>query len=118
MLRSPFSKRSAIRNLRTLERFTKDQAGLIYDALFKAICIEPPPAVQLPPPSLLTTKDQAEERPETRIGLKTFKIFLSEICTWARTEKIVSNGFKVSFVASLMNIKLTFNLVKSGPGGR
>ena len=113
-----FSKRSAIRNLRTLERFTKDQAGLIYDALFKAICIEPPPAVQLPPPSLLTTKDQAEERPETRIGLKTFKIFLSEICTWARTEKIVSNGFKVGFVASLINIKLTFNLVKSGPGGR
>ncbi|TBU39769.1 rab-GTPase-TBC domain-containing protein [Dichomitus squalens] len=89
-----FSKRSAIRNLRTLERFTKEQAGLIYDALFKAICIEPPPAVQYPPPSLLTTKDQAEERPETRIGLKTFKIFLSEICTWARTEKIVSNGFQ------------------------
>ncbi|KAI0642421.1 TBC-domain-containing protein [Trametes meyenii] len=89
-----FSKRSAIRNLRTLERFTKDQAGLIYDALFKAICIEPPPAVSLPPPSLLTTKDQAEERPETRIGLRTFRVFLSEICTWARTEKIVSNGFK------------------------
>ncbi|KAI0358249.1 TBC-domain-containing protein [Trametes cingulata] len=89
-----FSKRSAIRNLRTLERFTKEQAGLIYDALFKAICIEPPPAVSLPPPSLLTTKDQAEERPETRIGLKTFRVFLSEICTWARTEKIVSNGFQ------------------------
>ncbi|KAI0731124.1 TBC-domain-containing protein [Earliella scabrosa] len=89
-----FSKRSAIRNLRTLERFTKEQAGLIYDALFKAICIEPPPAVSLPPPSLLTTRDQAEERPETRIGLKTFKVFLSEICTWARTEKIVSNGFQ------------------------
>ncbi|RDX54206.1 TBC-domain-containing protein [Lentinus brumalis] len=89
-----FSKRSAIRNLRTLERFTKEQAGLIYDALFKAICIEPPPAVSLPPASLLTTRDQAEERPETRIGLKTFKIFLSEICTWARTEKIVTNGFQ------------------------
>ncbi|KAI0700129.1 TBC-domain-containing protein [Cerioporus squamosus] len=89
-----FSKRSAIRNLRTLERFTKEQAGLIYDALFKAICLEPPPAVSLPPPSLLTTRDQAEERPETRIGLKTFKVFLSEICTWARTEKIVTNGFQ------------------------
>ncbi|KAL7280608.1 hypothetical protein ACG7TL_005545 [Trametes sanguinea] len=89
-----FSKRAAIRNLRTLERFTKDQVGLIYDALFKAICIEPPPAVSLPPPSLLTTKDQAEERPETRIGLRTFRVFLSEICTWARTEKIVSNGFQ------------------------
>ncbi|KAI8985785.1 TBC-domain-containing protein [Trametes punicea] len=89
-----FSKRAAIRNLRTLERFTKEQVGFIYDALFKAICIEPPPAVSLPPPSLLTTKDQAEERPETRIGLKTFRVFLSEICTWARTEKIVSNGFQ------------------------
>ncbi|KAI8968116.1 TBC-domain-containing protein [Trametes punicea] len=71
-----FSKRAAIRNLRTLERFTKEQVGFIYDALFKAICIEPPPA------------------PETRIGLKTFRVFLSEICTWARTEKIVSNGFQ------------------------
>ncbi|KAI8968087.1 TBC-domain-containing protein [Trametes punicea] len=77
-----FSKRAAIRNLRTLERFTKEQVGFIYDALFKAICIEPPPAVSLPPPSLLTTKDQAEERPETRIGLKTFP------------RKIVSNGFQ------------------------
>ena len=115
-----FSKRSAIRNLRTLERFTKEQAGLIYDALFKAICIEPPPAVSLPPPSLLTTRDQAEERPETRIGLKTFKVFLSEICTWARTEKIVSNGFQVSkmdlfctFVSSI-----PFTEATSGPRDR
>ncbi|CCM02603.1 uncharacterized protein FIBRA_04706 [Fibroporia radiculosa] len=89
-----FSKRSAIRNLKTLERFTKDQAGLIYDALFKSICVVPPPAASLPPPSLLTTKDAAEDRPETRIGLNTFKVFLSEICTWARDEKIVSNGFQ------------------------
>lgn len=90
-----FSKRSAIRNLRTLERFSKEQAGLIYDALFKAICIEPAPVAALPPPTLLTTKGEAEERPETRIGLKTFRVFLSEICTWARTEKIVRNGFQV-----------------------
>lgn len=89
-----FSKRSAIRNLRTLARFSKDQAGLIYDALFKAICIAPPTSVAFPPPSLLTTKDNAEERPETRIELKTFKVFLSEICTWARDEKIVRNGFQ------------------------
>lgn len=92
-----FSKRSAIRNLKTLERFNKDQAGLIYDALFKAICIIPPPAVSLPPPTLLTTKEATEERPETRIELRTFKVFLSEICTWARTEKVVSNGFQVGF---------------------
>ena len=96
-----FSKRSAIRNLKTLHRFNKDQAGLIYDALFKAICIEPPPAASLPPPSLLTTKDSPEERPETRIGLKTFRIFLSEIATWERVEKIVSNGFQVMMVEYL-----------------
>ena len=93
-----FSKRSAIRNLRTLERFTKDQAGLIYDALLKAICIEPPPAAALPPPTLLTTKEGQEERPETRIELKTFRVFLSEIATWARDEKIVMNGLTVGGV--------------------
>lgn len=90
-----FSKRSAIRNLKSLERFSKDQAGLIYDALFKAICVEPPPAAVLPPPTLLTTRESQEERPETRIELKTFKVFLSEIATWARVERIVSNGFQV-----------------------
>ena len=94
-----FSKRSAIRNLKTLNRFTKEQAGLVYDALFKAICIEPPPAASLPPPSLLTTKNDQEERPETRITLKTFRVFLSEIATWARTERIVVNGFQVRVVS-------------------
>ncbi|KAH9933426.1 rab-GTPase-TBC domain-containing protein [Fomitopsis serialis] len=87
-----FSKRSAVRNLKTLARFTKEQAGLIYDALFKAICVIPPPATVFPTPALLTTKDGSEERPETRIGLRTFKVFLSEICTWARDERVVTNG--------------------------
>ncbi|KAG9223973.1 hypothetical protein CCMSSC00406_0004411 [Pleurotus cornucopiae] len=89
-----FSKRSSIRNLRTLERFTKDQAGLIYDALYKSMCIVPPPPVVLPPPSLLNTNDGTEEKPETRIGLRTFQYFLSEVATWARDEKIVMNGFQ------------------------
>ena len=102
-----FSKRAAVRNLRTFERFSKDQVGLIYDALFKAVCIEPPPAPLPPPISLLTTKDTAEERPETRIGLKTFRVFLSEIATWARDEKIVTNGFQVRFANSA-----TENVVK------
>jgi hypothetical protein len=92
-----FSKRSAIRNLKTLERFSKEQVGFIYDALFKAVCVEPPPVPVPTPISLLTTKDAVEERPETRIGPKTFKIFLSEIATWARDEKIVTNGFQVYF---------------------
>lgn len=89
-----FSKRAAIRSLKTMERFTKEQVGLIYDAIFRAICIKPPPATALPPVSLIITKDGSEERPETRIGLDTFKVFLSEIVTWAREDKIVSNGFK------------------------
>jgi hypothetical protein len=90
-----FSKRASIRNLKTLERFRKEQVGSIYDALFKAVCVEPPPAPAPVPISLLTTKDVFEERPETRIGPKTFRVFLSEIATWARDEKVVINGFQV-----------------------
>ena len=87
-----FSKRSAVRNLKTLGRFDKEQAGKIYDALYNAIYIEPPPATALPP---ITSGDEPVERHETRIGLKTFRVFLSEIATWARDETIVSNGFQV-----------------------
>ncbi|TFK39517.1 rab-GTPase-TBC domain-containing protein [Crucibulum laeve] len=89
-----FSKRAAVRNLKTLGRFTKEQAGLIYDALYKAMCIVPPPPTVAPPPTLLTTRDSGEEKPETRIGLRTFQYFLSEVATWARDEKIVMNGFQ------------------------
>jgi hypothetical protein len=90
-----FSKRAAIRNLKSLERFSKDQAGLIYDALYRSICIVPPPTMNLVPPSLFTMKDGTEEKPETRIGLNTFRVFISEVVTWARDEKIVMNGFRV-----------------------
>ncbi|KAF5359991.1 hypothetical protein D9758_007584 [Tetrapyrgos nigripes] len=89
-----FSKRSAVRNLKSLGRFTKEQAGLIYDALYHAMVIVPPPPAVLPPPSLLTTAEGMEEKPETRIGLRTFQHFIAEIATWARDEKIVSNGFQ------------------------
>ncbi|KAJ3497556.1 hypothetical protein NLJ89_g10334 [Agrocybe chaxingu] len=90
-----FARRGAVRNLRTLGRFNKEQAGLIYDALYKAMCIVPPPPATAPPPTLLTTADgHHEERPETRIGLRTFRYFLSEIATWARDDKIVMNGFQ------------------------
>lgn len=101
-----FSKRSAVRNLKSLERFSKDQAGMIYDALYKAMCIVPPTIVAAPPPpSLFTMSGENEERPETRIELKTFQYFLSEIATWARDEKIVLNGFQVrSFVSMLCHL--------------
>ncbi len=104
-----FSKRSAIRNLKTLEGFSKEQVGFIYDALFKAVCVEPPPAPVPPPISLLTTKDAVEERPETRIGPQTFKVFLSEIATWARDEKVVMNGFQVyltKFISKVLFCKV------------
>ncbi|KAG6878283.1 hypothetical protein C0993_009641 [Termitomyces sp. T159_Od127] len=93
-----FSKRSAIRSLKTLGRFTKDQAGLIYDALYMAMCIVPPSGPVNPPQVLISsldgTADGTAEKPETRIELRTFQYFLSEIATWARNEKIVSNGFQ------------------------
>ncbi|KZS94383.1 TBC-domain-containing protein [Sistotremastrum niveocremeum HHB9708] len=90
-----FSKRASVRNLKDLGNFTKDQAGLIYDILYKAICVVPPPAsLQGGSGSPNSGQGQVAERPETRIGLATFKIFLSEIATWARDEKIVSNGFQ------------------------
>ncbi|KAK0440905.1 rab-GTPase-TBC domain-containing protein [Desarmillaria tabescens] len=89
-----FSKRSAVRNLKSLGRFNKEQAGLVYDSLYRSMCIYPPPPAVLPPPSLLAPADGTEEKPETRIGLKTFQYFLSEIATWARDERIVRNGFQ------------------------
>ncbi|KAG6906926.1 hypothetical protein DXG01_011352 [Tephrocybe rancida] len=113
-----FSKRSAVRNLKTLGRFSKDQAGLIYDALYMAMCIVPPPAPVNPPPVLLTPHDGTEEKPETRVELRTFQYFLSEIATWARNEKVVSNGFQdlvsgldgVMFNDLMENIEWFFNM--------
>jgi hypothetical protein len=102
-----FSKRSAIRNLKSLGRFSKEQAGLVYDALYKAMCIVPPPPDAPPPPSLVAAGDiGTEEKPETRIELRTFQFFLSEIATWARDERIVSNGFQVRDLFSVATILL------------
>ena len=95
-----FAKRGAVRNLKSLGRFDKEQAGLIYDSLYKAMCFVPPFVSSLPTvaptPSrtTFTTVDGHDEKPETRIGLRTFQRFLSEIATWARDERIVTNGFQ------------------------
>ena len=96
-----FSKRAAVRNLRSLERFSKEQAGLVYDAWYNAICAVPhgvkdPGIGQKDTALLVVTKDGHEEKLETRIGLPTFRKFISEIVTWARDDKIVHNGFQVS----------------------
>jgi len=95
-----FAKRGAIRGIKNLGRFDREQAGLIYDALYKAMCIAPPPPASTPGLSLFTTGDGQEEKVETRIELRTFRHFLCEIASWARDEKIVSNGFQVRVVLS------------------
>lgn len=99
-----FSKRAAVRNLKTLGRFSKEQAGKIYDALYNAIYVEPPPPQVLPP---ITSSDEPVERHETRVGLRTFRVFLSEIATWARDEMVVSNGFQVRLFLTVSHHPLT-----------
>ncbi|KAG9088534.1 hypothetical protein FRC06_001979 [Ceratobasidium sp. 370] len=100
-----FAKRAAVRNLGSFGRFTRDEVGGVYDVLFKAVLVAPPDAVSV--------GGSGEERAETRIGMKvrlcvlnsfwdridrtggeqTFKVFLADIVSWARDERVVSNGF-------------------------
>ena len=100
-----FSKRAAIRNLKSLERFSKDQVGLVYDAWYNSICAVPHGVkdsgmgMKDANTLLIVTKDGHEEKPETRIGLPTFRKFISEIVTWARDDKIVHNGFQVGYLS-------------------
>jgi TBC1 domain family member 8/9 len=69
---------------------------MIYDALYKAMFMVPNAVIATPPtPPLLAANGEHDEKPETRIELRTFQYFLSEIATWARDEKVVSNGFQV-----------------------
>ncbi|KAL5492303.1 hypothetical protein ACEPAI_3750 [Sanghuangporus weigelae] len=90
-----FAKRSALRSLKRSGRFNKEQLGLIYDALFKAICVEPAVVNEKVPTMLLSTDlTEEQQKQETRIGLKTFKVFMSEVCTWAHDEMIISNGIQ------------------------
>ncbi|ORY31029.1 rab-GTPase-TBC domain-domain-containing protein [Naematelia encephala] len=93
-----FSKRAAVRNLKAVGRFDKDQIGIIYDHYFSAVCSEEAGASANP----LKPGDQfdqpriqvdAQGRVETRIDLRTFKVFLSEIATWAREETVTTNAF-------------------------
>lgn len=98
-----FSKRAAVRNLKSMGGLTKNQVGLVYDVLFQAICDVPPIDVRVP-----TNEDDTRDasgRPETRIGLKTFRVFLSQIATWARDETIVSNGFNVRSLGTFFPYK-------------
>ncbi|KAI5985918.1 TBC-domain-containing protein [Pisolithus orientalis] len=109
-----FAKRAAVRNLRTFGRVGKERAGFVYDALYKAMCEEPPPPelangspyglsskdgdhgemTGVTTGTLVQVIDGQQEKVETKIGLKTFRVFLGEIATWARDEKVIFNGFQ------------------------
>nr|ODN93686.1 GTPase activating protein [Cryptococcus depauperatus CBS 7855] len=96
-----FSKRAAVRNLKKVGSFSKEQVGIIYDHYFSAVCSpEAGPPVQPGPISL--PGDQfnqpriqvdAQGRVETRIDLRTFKVFIGAIATWAREETVTTNAF-------------------------
>lgn len=100
-----FSKRAAVRNLKHVGRFDKDAVGVIYDHYFAAVCS---PEAQrsaassgahTPVPLADHQIDQpriqvdAQGRVETRIDLRTFKVFISQIATWAREEVVTTNAF-------------------------
>lgn len=101
-----FSKRAAVRNLKHVGRFDKDAVGVIYDHYFTAVCS--PEAQQSASANGSGSNtplggdrqfDQpriqvdAQGRVETRIDLRTFKVFISEIATWAREEVVTTNAF-------------------------
>ncbi|WVR04682.1 hypothetical protein IAU60_001693 [Kwoniella sp. DSM 27419] len=95
-----FSKRAAVRNLKHIGKFTKDQIGIIYDHYFAAVCSSDSGPSDSRNNSLAGDQfDQpriqvdAQGRVETRIDHATFKLFLSEIATWAREETITTNAF-------------------------
>nr|ASF90223.1 hypothetical protein SPAR02025 [Bartheletia paradoxa] len=119
-----FAKRAAVRNLASHGRFTKDQVGIIYDRFFAALCSTPlkrsasisstmsaSGSSQTPLSSLSTSSTNsdslvvvsapvsnatlsADGRIEARIDLRAFRVLLADVCTWAREELVVSNGFQ------------------------
>lgn len=101
-----FAKRSAIRQLKDLRRFSKEQAGLVYDHMVEAIyrarherqAREAAASARGDPVQAQAILDEkkavtptSEDFKEMRIEYDTFKIFLGEMSTWARDEFTVSN---------------------------
>ncbi|WVW78360.1 hypothetical protein I302_100314 [Kwoniella bestiolae CBS 10118] len=97
-----FSKRAAVRNLKNIGKFSKDQIGIIYDHYFSAICspeagpstysgnAQPLSGDQFDQPRIQV---DAQGRVETRIDHRTFRVFISQIATWAREETVTTNAF-------------------------
>lgn len=94
-----FAKRSAVRNLKNMHRFSKEQAGLIYDQVVEAIyrTRHAPSGGQVAMSNSASEQTIAggeQDYKEMRIDLATFRYFLAEVATWARDEYIISNGFQ------------------------
>lgn len=97
-----FARRCAIRNLKSTGRFSREQLGLIYDQVVEAIYrARHAPASSTDAPEKIVDKlpapaapDASQDLKEMRIDLKTFRLFLGEIATWARDQYIVSNGLQ------------------------
>jgi hypothetical protein len=115
-----------------LGRLGKERVGVVYDLLYKAICVVPTGVIQGGRVTLNKGQGMGmgekpredkraregilvntgavgegmEEKMETRIGLRTFQYFLSEVATWARNEKVVINGFQVGFFFAFIPILL------------
>ena len=97
-----FSKRAAVRNLKHVGKFSKDALGVVYDHYFSAVCSPeaqssnhsgnntPVHGQQFDQPRIQV---DAQGRVETRIDLKTFKVFIGEIATWAMEEVVTTNAF-------------------------
>ncbi|KAJ9094355.1 hypothetical protein QFC19_007963 [Naganishia cerealis] len=125
-----FSKRAAVRNLKTTARFSRDQVGMIYDKFFGAVVANPGnmsssvsgtpnntgDAAAAASPLFPVTPGSAQDsagKLETRIDLQTFKIFLSEIATWARDETVVANAFSQRVTRRVAEHELVERLVPS-----
>lgn len=86
-----FARRSALRNLQHPGRFSKAQLGLIYDHIVESIY-----RARNAPPSVAAGEhvEISPDYKEMRIDLRTFRLFIGEIATWARDEYVVSNGLQ------------------------
>lgn len=121
-----FSKRAAVRNLKTTGRFSRDQVGMIYDKFFAAVVANPgnmgsssagtPTEASPGPPLTPGSAQDSAGKLETRIDLKTFKIFLSEIATWARDETITANAFSQRVTRKVAEHELIERYVDGLPG--
>jgi len=92
-----FSKRAAVRNLKFTGRFNKEQVTTIYDKFFAAVSsplvMSGNPSPKATPPVTPGSAQDSAGRLETRIDLKTFKLLLSDMCSWARDEIVYQNAF-------------------------